>query len=590
MTVSSLAFNTTIQNRTKQPRLGKEHIAPTHSIRNKNETLRFLSALKDLSASKAAILYAIGKQLLGATNNAKAQDFLKEYNYNEISIPSVPKGEFDILGASCQFLSSKFENLEKGAFYTGPRIAQDLVGDLSFNKGETILDPSCGSGALLMQSSAGPDQIVGVDNDPIAVMLAKFNYFIKFPNADSPKLYVSDFFEWHSANFERRFDYVVGNPPYGANVNLKHSRSKNVTTGESFAHFIECGFEMLADHGVLRYLVPEALLNVKRHRDIRDYILDETNLLLIKGYKSAFAGVMSDIYRIDLDKGASADLRFESSVESVIPKSLFKSLKNHIFCNLSDTDVQIVGKVRRLSDSDLSNSTFGLGVVTGNNRQKLLRKKSRIAECIYTGKEVAKYALLPPQNYIEFDRKQLQQVAPDEIYRSPEKIVYKTISKRLKVAIDRSGSLTTNSANIIIPDVLGHSIETVAALLNSDLYSFLNVKMFGGVNKVARENLEHLPMPIISENQRKTLEALVRSYDGCNDSSIQKYVHVEIFGLTSTEIAHIKGLVSTSSSKGAITRSTILLEQVEEIRHSDVAPLKKKGVRTRRALQQLQLL
>lgn len=588
--VSSVALNTTIQNRTKQPRLSSEHIAPTHSIRNKTETLRFLFALNGLDASKTAILYAIGKQLMGATKNVKAQEFLDTYKCQEAQIPSVPRGEFDLLGTCCQFLSSKLENLEKGSFYTGPSIAQDLVGDLTFDNGETILDPSCGSGALLIQSGASPEQIVGVDNDPIAIMMAKFNYFLKFPDAGAPKLYASDFFEWHSVNHGKRFNYVVGNPPYGANVNLTHSRSKCVTTGESFAHFIECGFELLADRGVLRVLVPEALLNVKRHQDIRDYILDSTNLLLIKGYKAAFAGVMSDIYRIDLDKGTTTSVRFESSVTSVIPKNLFKTLKNHIFCNLTDTDVHIVEKVRRLSDHDLSNSTFGLGVVTGNNKKKLLQSKNRSAERIYTGKEVAKYVMLPAQNYLVFKREQLQQVAPDNLYRAPEKLIYKTISKRLKVAIDRSGSLTTNSANIIIPNVPGHTIETVAALLNSDLYSFLNMKMFGGVNKVARENLEHLPMPFISAKQVETMETLVRAYDGNDDSALQEYVHVQIFGLTSAEVAHVRDHVRPGSGATLIGRSTIVTEQAGENAYSELVPLETRASRMRRASHQLELL
>ena len=329
---------------------------------------------------------------------------------------------------------------------------------------------------------------------------------------------------------------------------------------------------------------------MKRHQDIRDYILDSTNLLLIKGYKAAFAGVMSDIYRIDLDKGTTTSVRFESSVTSVIPKNLFKTLKNHIFCNLTDTDVHIVEKVRRLSDHDLSNSTFGLGVVTGNNKKKLLQSKNRSAERIYTGKEVAKYVMLPAQNYLVFKREQLQQVAPDNLYRAPEKLIYKTISKRLKVAIDRSGSLTTNSANIIIPNVPGHTIETVAALLNSDLYSFLNMKMFGGVNKVARENLEHLPMPFISAKQVETMETLVRAYDGNDDSALQEYVHVQIFGLTSAEVAHVRDHVRPGSGATLIGRSTIVTEQAGENAYSELVPLETRASRMRRASHQLELL
>ena len=85
------------------------------------------------------------------------------------------------------------ENLEKGSFYTGPEIAIDFVNDLDFSSGQIIFDPACGSGAFLFNSNAPAEQIVGVDVDPIAIMIAKLNYFIKFPKAKSPNLFCDDF-------------------------------------------------------------------------------------------------------------------------------------------------------------------------------------------------------------------------------------------------------------------------------------------------------------------------------------------------------------------------------------------------------------
>ena len=173
--------NTTIQNRSKQGRLTSEHKIPSQNVSD-SETIRFIQDLQNLQESKEAILFAIGKQLLGKNNNPAISKFLSEYKYKDLKINNIPKSQFDLLGSVYQFLNSKLENLEKGSFYTGTQIALDIVGDLDFNNSQTIFDPACGSGAFLFNSDAGPKQIYGVDFDPIAVMIAKFNYFIKFIN------------------------------------------------------------------------------------------------------------------------------------------------------------------------------------------------------------------------------------------------------------------------------------------------------------------------------------------------------------------------------------------------------------------------
>ena len=85
-----------------------------------------------------------------------------------------------MLGYIYQYLNSKRENLVRGSFYTDYKIAKDFVNDLDFSKNQLILDPSCGSGSFLFNSYTSSNQIFGVDNDPIAIMIAKFNYFIKF--------------------------------------------------------------------------------------------------------------------------------------------------------------------------------------------------------------------------------------------------------------------------------------------------------------------------------------------------------------------------------------------------------------------------
>ena len=215
-------------------------------------------------------------------------------------------------------------------------------------------------------------------------------------------------------------------------------------------------------------------------------------------------------------------------------------MKNQIFVNLNHIDIAIIEKVERVKGADLSESIFGLGVVTGDNKTKLSKVLESDMEVIYTGKEVEKYSLLQARNFIHFNRDKLQQVAPDEIYRAPEKLIYKTISKYLKIALDTSGSLTSNSANIFIPKVSGMDIYVVMGILNSDLYSYLHYKIFGGVNKIARENLMALPLPRLNSKNHEELRELVQTVIRVGDDRVlQTYINSTIFGLSDEEIKHV---------------------------------------------------
>ena len=532
--------NTTVQNKTKQNRLSNQHIIPSHCISN-TKVNDFLKPIINYKESKESILFSIGCELVRGNTNPYLKQFLSEHSFPIVKIENIPYYEFDLLGSTYQYLNSKKENLERGSFYTDYKIAKDFVNDLDFSKNQLMLDPSCGSGSFLFNSNASSNQIFGVDNDPIAIMIAKFNYFIKFPNGNYPNIFCDDFFNWYLKNKHLVFDYLIGNPPYGATLDLKNINSSHVISGESFSYFIEFGFTFLKDKGIMRYLLPESILNVKKHYDIRKFILNDTNLNKIKKYQTKFAGVMSDLYMLEItnDKNNS-DLTFIDNQSTKIPKTIFKSLKNSVITHFNQKDVTIIQRVTDIQEHNLSNSIFALGVVTGNNKEKLFDNPTDNSEPIYSGKEVTKYKLLPPEKHIVFDRNNLQQVAPDNIYRAPQKLVYKTINKYIKIAIDDTQSLTTNSANIIIPNIIGFDIYTVMGILNSQLYSYLNIKLFGGVNKIAKENLQTLPFPKISNKQNLYIKELVmKVMETSDDSYLQNYIHKNIFGLSDSEIEYI---------------------------------------------------
>ena len=183
-------------------------------------------------------------------------------------------------------------------------------------------------------------------------------------------------------------------------------------------------------------------------------------------------------------------------------------------------------RIWELGRYDLSGSRWALGLVTGNNRELLQETWEEGREPIYTGREVERYVLRPPRKFLRYDRAQLQQAAPEEVYRAPEKLVYKFISRRLVFACDRSCSLLLNSANLLQPRVPGMGTLAVLAFLNSDVFQFFYRQLFGEV-KVLKGNLLELRFPEIGETDNARLEAWVEGIlagDSQLDSAIQEWI------------------------------------------------------------------
>ena len=151
-----------------------------------------------------------------------------------------------------------------------------MVSDIKLKPNDKVLDPCCGSSAFLLNiPNIKPKQIFGSDIDPIAVMISRVNYFLKFPKTtNSPKIYEADFLESLSLlnmqenDFQKNinsnsFDYIITNPPWGAVSTNNHFSSKNILSGEMFSLFLVKSFESLKDGGNMRFLLPQSILNVK---------------------------------------------------------------------------------------------------------------------------------------------------------------------------------------------------------------------------------------------------------------------------------------------------------------------------------------
>lgn len=493
----------------------------------------------------------------GIYEQENVQTLLGEYDscnlVKELQKLGLPEDEHDFIGALYQSLMLEGNKNSMGSYYTPPKVICKMTCNLDFTRGQTFLDPCCGSGSFLLSlKCSDPSLLFGIDNDPIAVMIAKTNLVCKYSNTNFiPQIYCMDYLFCRSllnANpiSSKDFDYIYTNPPWGA-ITDKASIPFPITSGESFSSFFVRAFSQLKPNGQIRFLFPESILNVKVHKDIRQFILENCCLHSITFYTENFTGVVTSYVDILASKSPCQDkvCIFKNTQQYYVSVENFKQTGNMVFNILTEHDVSIIDKVKRASRYNLSESIWALGIVTGNNKEKLFSMHESDMEPIFTGKEISKYCLKPAQKYIRYDRSQFQQVAKDEIYRAEEKLVYKFISSKLVFAYDAAQRLFLNSANILIPNIPGMSVKTVMAFLNSRLYSYLYKKLFGEI-KILKGNLLELPFPKISTEENREIENLVNQIMESNDSKLDEKLQNLIYGIFNLSNMEIDYLNSQS--------------------------------------------
>lgn len=460
----------------------------------------------------------------------------------------------DTLGFIYLSLNNIGKRKSSGTYYTPLKTVDKMLQRLSGFTEMTqkkILDPSCGSGNFLLRVSDKTNSfrnIYGIDIDPIAIHLVRINFALKYPDCPITVLYNN--FRCDDTllySTQKKFDIIVGNPPWGATIakNKMYNIQKNYFTAkekgtETFSLFLEKGIRLLDNKGFISFVLPESILNVASHENIREYILSSCNLIFNDYLGCAFSGVNTPVIVLGLQKSTDKN----PGIEKVFYKEKIYRIhtnrqispKSFSF-NITDEAQDVIAEIESI-ESPLylkDNAIFALGIVTGNNKALISDTKTDANEMILRGSNLKKFCFEESGSYIEFTPNLFQQVAPTEIYRAKEKLLYRFISKCLVFSYDNKQTLSLNSANIVIPTFSNLSIKYVLAILNSSVINFFYMKKFNSI-KVLRQHLESLPIPRPSSEDENTI---VRLVDCILKDKENYYDH---YNLLDKKIANLYGL------------------------------------------------
>jgi len=478
----------------------------------------FLTTYSHNTVSKESLVM-LKKNVIGQTKlNSRANKSKKsEHDHKQVSLLIKEKLQNEpfsehIVEEYENILSESFRNKE-GIYYTSRYIVNDMLRDVEVTAQTTFLDPCCGCGNYIMgaiDKGISVDNIYGYDTDENAVEITKKRIFAK-TGKEAKNIVCADFLSI-AKTIKKKFDLIYTNPPWGKKIPKRDKQSFGHLYGcaestDTCSLFAFAAISLLSENGSLGFLFPESVLNIATFSHLRRLLLS-FEIEEIRNYGHPFEKVQTSAYSIIIKNCVPSkdhNVRCSDKNKYFRTQSSFVNNPNfilNVWANQSEQDV--INRLMGIPHCSLENNAeWGLGIVTGDNKNKCRTTPQEGDIPIYRGKDITKSGLLSPSLYINSDLSQFQQVAPRHIYEAKEKIIYRFISDKIICYCDNKQRFVLNSANVIVPlKTLPVNCNQIVSLLNSDIMNWLFSKIYN-THKILRRDLESLPI-YFSEFQSDT--------------------------------------------------------------------------------------
>ena len=278
------------------------------------------------------IIYADNRAIIG-----EVQDVIQSISRHDFA-----NMHYDIIGKIFEQMIPVRERHKLGQYFTSPDIVDLILNFCLKNESDTLLDPSCGTGAFLVRAYLWKriqnmtlehdkllNQLWGVDVAKYPTHLATINLALK--NLDAPVNYPNiihrDFFkievtdrgvelpqEWlvkraehlnckiEDIEYPVLFDCITGNPPYirqeeigdlftegykenviGSALNGLNGKPLTEVSKRAgiHAYFFVHGYKMLKEGGRFGFIVPNSWLDVEYGKDLQKFFLKHFKIVAI---------------------------------------------------------------------------------------------------------------------------------------------------------------------------------------------------------------------------------------------------------------------------------------------------------------------
>ena len=288
------------------------------------------------------------KNLFFINKQIQKEEFKQHFSF--LLDCELPK-QRDVLGILYQSLLHEGKKSQSGSYYTPSSIVDGIITDY-VKKDSKVLDPCCGTGQFLLAFShvvENPLNIYGVDYDKTAIKIARLNILTRFKNKNFvPNIFCkntlfdignNDSFSFHNDKDIKNFNVIATNPPWGVHFSKPEMKKlKNlypqITSFESFSYFLEKSLGWLGHSGVVSFILPESILNVRTHKDIREIILKTTQIKKIVYLNRIFKNVFTPVIRLDLERNnkKTKQIAIHNTPESSSQCNSTESILEKRFC------------------------------------------------------------------------------------------------------------------------------------------------------------------------------------------------------------------------------------------------------------------
>jgi hypothetical protein len=363
------------------------------------------------------------------------------------------------------------------------------------------------------------------------------------------------------------FDIVIGNPPYGVEIegieNLLKSFKYYDRQKNSAAFFIEAGSNLTNSKGVVSYIIPKSLSFSEGWKKTRGLVTHKNRLLSIIDVSKAFEAVLleqivicfskvtsDNNYQFDVGEGWDEKIKVKGKCDNKLIDQLdilpmyIDNKKQNILNKLQQGSVLL---------SQISKTFRGL---------PFQRKVSKSGQPILRGKNIGKYKIYGNIDNITLPKEILSSAKVRELLKP--KIISQNIVAHvmnpydriiIMATIDKEGLLTLDTAmnTYLLTDTF--TLQYVLAILNSQLASWFYYWFV--YNRAVRTMhfdkyyIDKLPLKNIDLKAQQPFITLVdqilaakKKAPNADTSALERQIDemvYKLYGLTEEEIAIVEG-------------------------------------------------
>ncbi len=330
------------------------------------------------------------------------------------------------------------------------------------------------------------------------------------------------------------FDVVIGNPPYVRSSSLsindkKYFENKFISAIKQYDLYIlfyELSINLLRKNGLLSFITPNKFFMADYGLNIRKFIFDNSTLLEIKDISMLNVFADASVYPIILTlqkNNLKSDIKIYSNISNedeflnahslLVAVSNYNNKEANYVINTNVKNISLIAKIENYGEylGDKVKISRGFRPPPVN---LVINQKQDNAYPLLIGKHLSgAYDLSWDGNYVIYDKNQIQEFKPLDIFLQP-KIMVRDIGLKFNAYYDNGKFLCLKTIYFLY-DGSENFLKYITSLLNSKLINFYfrekysSMHIGGGYLRFRKQFIEKIKLQIILETEQQPFIKLV---------------------------------------------------------------------------------